>query len=73
MQLQIDTLSRELNFIKPEHFPAYQVGMLFSGNIIMLFLSSFGDSVISLCVLCGKVEFEFVFPLGCHFGILVPK
>lgn len=25
MQLQMDTLSRELNLINPEHFPAYQV------------------------------------------------
>lgn len=48
IQLQMDTLSRELNFIKPEHFTAYQVGMLFSENIIMIFLSSFGDSVVSL-------------------------
>lgn len=48
MQLHVDTLSRELNFIKPEQFAAYQVGMLFPGNIIMIFLSSFGDSVVSL-------------------------
>lgn len=46
----MDTLSRELNFIKPEHFTAYQVGMLFSGNAIMIFLNSFGDSVVSLCI-----------------------
>lgn len=46
--LQTDTLSREFNFIKPEHFIAYQVGLLFSGNILMIFLSSFGDSVVSL-------------------------
>lgn len=64
MQLHVDTLSRELNFIKPEQFAAYQVGMLFPGNIITIFLSSFGDSVVSLRIVVWEAGIWILLPPG---------
>lgn len=64
MQLQMGTLSSELSFIKLEHFTAYQVGMLFSGNIIMIFLSSFGDSVVSLRIAVWEAGISIRLPPG---------
>lgn len=64
MQLQVDTLGRELNFIKPEHFAAYQAGLLFSGNIIRICLSSFGDSVVSLRIVVWEAGIWILLPPG---------
>lgn len=55
---------------KPEHFAACQVGMLFSGNSTMLFLSSFGDSVLSLCVHVGSWNLNLSSPWVATLGLL---
>lgn len=45
-------------------FQLYQVGMLFPANIIKIFVSSFGDSVVSLCSAVWEVWIWILLPPG---------